>query len=312
MASISKKSLTTYNVMDNKNVLLGYNYWLSYFTDMTMDLFEWQGLPATLPSEEIEKRLIRNGFSIIFKHPIEGIVTCDGNLYDYDFYKRFRMFNVANPYRTFYERFIPSGKVIGKDGIVIYNTGVEKYIDFIQTDIRCDNLFYTTIRRYARMMADIESTLSAELISQRMPFMPIATTQQNYESIKNVFKKLENGDMEAAIDSDFTKDIKILKNKELVANYLSELINNRRNILSMFYSEIGMFQPDSKRERLLVDEIENGKNNEKTLIYSLLRQRLQGVKQLNEFFGLNATVDIRYVLYNEETPITELTESEVQ
>lgn len=306
----NKKSLVKQGVMDNKNVVFGYNYWVTYFLDMTMDLFEYQGLPDTLPSEEIERRLVRNGFSIIFKHPAEGIVTCNGNLYDYDFYRRYRMFNVNNSFISFLTKgFMPSNKVIGKDGIVLYNTGIEKYIDY---NVVGDNLFYTTICRYARMMADIESTLSAELITQRMPFLPIASNQQNYQSIKSIFTKMEKGEFDIAIDSDFMQDIKILKNKELAVNYLSELINNRRNILSMFYSEIGMYQPDSKRERLLVDEIENGQNNEKTLIYSMLRERQRGVKQLNDFFGLEVSVNLRTVLYDKDIAITEMTESEVE
>lgn len=299
----NKKSLDKFQIMTNADVLFGYNYWLSYFVDMTTDLFEWQGLPATLPSEEIERRLIRNGFSIIFKHPIQGICTCNGNLYDYDFYRRYRRYNVFNPYFSFLTRFIPGNKEIGKDGIVIYNTGIEQYID----EEHCDNLFYTTLRRYARMMADIEATLSMELITQRMPFLPIANNQQTYESIKKVFTSLEAGNLEVAVNSDFLKDITILKNKELVVNYISELINNRRNILSMFYSEIGMFQPDTKRERLLVDEIENGKNNEKTLIYSMLRERKKGCEILNKFFPeLNVSVDLRYVLYNNDVDINEM------
>lgn len=299
-----KTSLVNSGLMDNKNVIFGYNYWLSYFVDMTTDLFKWLGLPATLPGEEIEKRLVRNGFSICFKHPVEGIVTSDGSLYDFDFYRQYRKFNVYNPYRTFLLRFLPNGKTIGKDGVVIYNTSAERYVD--ADYVATDNLFYTTIKRYARMMADIEATLSAELITQRMPFLPIASNQQNYNSIKSVFASLELGSLDVAVDNDFLQDIKILKNKELVPTYISELINNRRNILSMFYSEIGMYQPDTKRERLLVDEIENGQNNEKTLIYSMLRERMRGAKAFSEFFQMPVTVDLRTVLYNTDVKIDEM------
>ena len=304
----SKKTFKNYNVMDNKSVELGYKYWLSYFIDMTMDLFEYQGLPDTLPSEEIEKRLIMSGFSIIFKHPVEGVITCNGNLYNYDIYDRYLNYTVFNPYRTFVQNFLGIGKQIGKDGIVIYNTGVEKYVSYIPQD----NLFYTTLCRYARMMADIESTLSAEMITQRMPFITVAGNQQQYESIKNVFKKLEKGDMDVAVDNDLLHDLKILKNKELVANYLSELINNRRNILSMFYAELGIYIPDSKRERLLVDEVENGQNNMKTLIYSMLRERQKGLMQYNDFFNEESTVNLRTVLYNKDVDIIDMIESEVK
>lgn len=79
----------------------------------------------------------------------------------------------------------------------------------------------------------------------------------------------------------------------------------------MFYSELGMYQPDVKRERLLVDEIENGQNNMKTLIYSMLREREVGCKELNKFFDLEVSVNLRDVLYNTEVQINEMTNAEV-
>lgn len=294
-----KASLASYGVMDNKNVLTGYQYWVNYLLDMTSDLFQWEGLPSSLPSQEIEKRLVRDGFSIIFKHPKFDVIACNGNLYNYDVYGRYAQYNVANPAVGFYQGFSASGKTIGVDGVVVYNTGNEKYINS-QTQ---DNLFYTTVMRYARMLADIESTLSTELIDARMPYMPVATSQQNYNSVLNVLKKLELGEMEVAVDGDFLQDLKVLKKKDHDSQSIGELINNRRNILSMFYAEVGMYQPDSKRERLLVDEVENGQNNEKTLIYSMLRERMIGAKAMSEFFGTSITVGLREVLYNKEIPI---------
>lgn len=302
--SIREKIGELKNVLiDNKDVTEGYSYWVSYLKDMIIDIFEWEGLPDTLPEEELERRLMNHGFAIVFKHPIEGIITSDGSLYDYDIYRRYRMFNLYNPYRTFHIRFLPGGKQIGKDGVVVYNNSIEKYIDHKYKD----NLLHNTICRYARMLADVESTLSSELITQRMPFLPVASNRTSADSVKNVFRRLEVGEMEIAIDSDFLQDFKVLKNKDLSPGYLTELIQCRENILKMFYREVGMYMPEAQRERLLVDEIENAQSKEKTLIYSLLREREKACKELNEKFCLDVKVRMRSELYS-EMDVTEMGE----
>ena len=56
-----KKDLINY-IYKNNDVSQGYFYWRSRLTDILMDIFDFDGLPSTLPKKEILYRLFTTGY----------------------------------------------------------------------------------------------------------------------------------------------------------------------------------------------------------------------------------------------------------
>lgn len=284
---------TIYKVND---VQQGYYFWIAKLVDISMDLFEYEGLPKTLPSEEIERRLILTGHCGILNHPTLGIIACDSNPYNYNIYGRFKNVDFFNPSREFIAPgFFPGNKTIDKDCIMLYNNSIEKYLN--QPLQGTDN-FFQLICRYARILADIDATTNILIINTRAPYLPIASNEQTRTSVLEVFNALKRGEQKVILDSDFLKDLKTLQNQGQTTGLLKEYIDAQNSIINNFLYEIGIYNIE-KKERLINAELQQENKNKKVFIYSMLRAREHGIRELNDFFGLKVSVKLRESLYDD-------------
>ena len=300
-------------IYKNNDVSMGYFYWQAKLLDIVVDLFKWDGLPESIPEVEIEKRLFMTGHCGVVKHPKLGLIVCDSYLYDYDLYGRYLKADFFNPYREFNNNFIPGNKEIGKECEVIYNMSMEKYsINNTQTIAGMSpvylnylgyNNFMQTINRYARLLADLEATISIEIVQQRQLYVGIAPTQQIAEAFRNLFRNTKRGDITSIIDNDFLKDSKTLKMYDLVVGTMQEKIETRQSLIKYFLEEIGIYSTEDKKERLLVDELAQENRNTKPFIYSLLKERQEGADRVNKLYGTNWSVGLRSELYDTETEL---------
>ena len=60
-----------------------YSMHLRHLSTLAARVFKWQNLPQSLPQYELESRLFRQGFAVVFRHPKFGIVTSDGAIYEF-------------------------------------------------------------------------------------------------------------------------------------------------------------------------------------------------------------------------------------
>lgn len=293
------------SVYKNNDVTQGFFYWQGRLIDEVIDCFEYAGLPDSLPAEEIEKRLLTTGFSIIFKHPIYDIMTCNGHPYNFDIYGRFKNANVYNPVSDFMTKgFNGAALTIGKDCVVIYNNSLEKYLN---QPFQSRDIFFQTVCRYARQLADLEATINLEIINERQPYVFVAGDNKAMQGILDVFRNIRKGSQYVALDKNLYKETTAFKNHDIVNGHLTELIENRNRILKQFQEEIGIFSIDDKEVQVLNAEIENENRNVKLFIYSMLKARQIGVDSLNKMFDLNVSVKLRSSIYDdsklyEETP----------
>jgi hypothetical protein len=68
--SIGETSASDYKLLSpypvNK-VKRGYDYWVTVLTEKCLGMYEYSGLPASLPASQIELRLIQLGYCVVFK-----------------------------------------------------------------------------------------------------------------------------------------------------------------------------------------------------------------------------------------------------
>lgn len=273
------------HVADNTSVFDGYVYWFNKLLDVCINMFVYEGLPDTLPAREIETCLLlqADGHATIYYTPQHGLVCVWSELYGYDMYYKPDMVSFANPV-------LGSGNLrIGKDCEVIYNNSLEHgYYTFT-----ADGGLYTFLTRYARALADIDSTIATYTINRRATEFPVAKNEKTKQSIKAFFDKLKEGTTNIIVD-DFI--FEAFKTVERAQNYAGDKLNDllvaKDKILEQFFRDLGIKFYNPKRAQVNAEEI--NATNQLLVINTddMLKARQEGVERVNQHYGTTISVKL--------------------
>lgn len=273
------------SMYDVKDVEEGYWYWFWKLYNIVIDMFEYHNLPESLTKEEIENNLILTGHcSIIHNKKTGKLFAPFSRIFDYDEYYQPTKMVFANPRIVDYHTY-----TIGKDCSVIYNTSMKYRV----WNLKVDGGLHSFIARYARMLADIESTINIYTVNMRVTSYPTADGEKVADSIRAFFDKITMG--ERAIVSD-DAIINRFRNVEINSHNTKDGINDlliaRDKTLEMFYRDIGIRMNNPKKAQVNEEEIEA---NDQLLLISLndmLNARNVGWEDTNNLFGTSTYVTL--------------------
>lgn len=264
------------------NVELGYNYWTQQLLSKALRIFEYKNLPPTLPSYELEKSLIVKGYAGVIK--INGSIYSPftGNIFGFDEYYRPNRFTYAQPV-------LGSGSFVDGDNCAILwhdslsgSTGTE------------GSTLWAVIQRYARLLADCESSLHAQLINARGGRLGVAQNEATSRAVDMVYKKLEYGEITSIINPTAMLDtFQPLPLPDVSNGLIWDFTRLRDYIMNCFLNEIGIKTIEEKRERMLTDEINCDSELLQNNIEDMYLTRLNNVAWLNEVFKTNIEVYLR-------------------
>lgn len=295
MSECVEKKLKLYPV---NNVKKGYSYWYNQLTEKCMDMYIYEGLPASLPAQYLERQLIMIGYSCIFD--VNGeIQTADGSLSGVGRYYMPTTFTYAVPW-------LRGGfRTIGKNCEVIYNSKQDIY-------------FYRGLReliaRYARMLSDIESSINIVVVNQRATKMDVVSDNLTAAEVDRARDAIAQGarytiNQKSIVDRYFPKDWGDIP----ASNQITQLIDARDRILSNFLEEIGVKSINmNKRERMIISEVTADTQLLLTNVEDMLAERQAGVDRVNKMFGTdiqvyrNPVYDVNYNIDMEETETGEV------
>ena len=266
------------------DVEVGYNYWFNKLLLRCMSIFTYGNLPETLPEREIELNTLLTGHCIVFEKNDEIITQCTQLFNNQDsiyYYPTKAVY--ANPK-------ILSGELeIGKNCEIIYNSPLQNNIFYLP----CDGSMLTFIQRYARMLADIESTLNIYSVNERAISFPTASNDNTKNSLKVFFDKIAMGFRAIISDNNIIEQFRNVDiTRPNIKDGINEWIIARDKVLEQFYRDIGVKMYNPKKAQVTEDEIES---NSQVLLISLkdmLKERREGIERVNKMFKLNITVDI--------------------
>ena len=157
-----------------------------------------------------------------------------------------------------------------------------------------DGGLLTYIKRYSRMLADIESTFSIRLINTRATEYQIANTQPMAAQIKAYNEQLEAGNDHILVDNYFVNTFRTIERPNYPGlENVNDLLIARDKILSMFFRDIGVkMEQNVKRAQLTEEEVTADDQLLVINIKDMLKERREGLERVNRHFGLNITVDI--------------------
>ena len=164
--------------------------------------------------------------------------------------------------------------------------------------MKSDGGLNTFIQRYARQLADIESTINIYAVNSRLVSIPVSNDNAVIESLKAFFKNLAYGKRAIVSDSSIIENFRNVDiNRTSVKDGINDWLIARDKVLEQFYRDLGIRMTNQKKAQVNTDEVES--NDQLLLISSddMLKARKEGLEKVNNMFGTEIEVRLN-PLYN--------------
>ena len=243
----------------------------------TQKMFNYNNLPKTIPKEQLELLLQRNGYAVITKVNGELYAFYGGLGGEPNEYYLPTIATVANPALKF-----SKSMVIDKECVVIKN------------DVMFMGLM-PLIQSTSYLLAQADISFKYALINGRMKAIVTAPNDEVKASLDEMFKQIEKGSsLKVVVDDDLMNELK-------VSPYGSndngiDIIELKQYIIGSFYQKLGI-QSNFNMKREALNSAESALNDDilYPLIDEMLEERQKGVEKINELYGTNISVELSSV-----------------
>ena len=263
-------------MLEDKNLLIDFHFGMALARTLTM--FEYKGLPESIPYRELEKIIQLNSFAYWLKK--------DDNLYVFfgglggkpNEYYQPTNFIVANPYLQFFKTV-----EVNQEGVLMWN-------DYAHMGM------YLILRRYAELMAECDITLRFGLINARLISVFYATNDTVKDSaqtfINDVVKGSKLGVIVGSSLLDENGDFKVNEYRKSNSQDLKSIMELQQYLKASFWNDIGI-QANYNMKRESINDSEAGMNEEslKPFVDEMLQCRKEALEKINAQFGTNITVE---------------------
>ena len=239
----------------------------------TQAMFVYEGLPDTVPSEELERLLQTEGNAFF--------AEVNGDLYalqgaaggEPDPYNRPTIYTVANPALKLNKSY-----KIGVDGI------------FIKNDTNGNSLL-PIIGKFAVLYTDGIISLNTASILTRITMLISASDDKTKQSADEFLKKILDGDFSVIGENAFFKGVNMQTAATSNTQYITQLVELVQYYKANMLNELGLnANYNMKRERLNTGEVAMNVDVLLPYVDNMLHERQKALKQVNEMFGTEITV----------------------
>nr|DAE24096.1 MAG TPA: upper collar protein [Podoviridae sp. cty7j44] len=257
----------------DKESMLGYH--INQKLIQCQSIFEYEGLPDSIPKRDLELTLQVCGFTAIIKEKNKLYALWGGLGGERNAYYNPTLATIANPYLN-----IGKGYEIGKDTVVVRNDALWQG-------------FMPIHQYYASQIVENDISRNSLLINARLFCLLSANTDDEKDDIEEVYKALEKGDLKAVLSNPIMGKIESLPlASQNVTNTLISLLEDKQYIKGSWWNEMGV-QSNYNMKRETITSNENILNVDSLLpfIDNCLECRKEGFDKVNEMFGTNIKVD---------------------
>lgn len=239
----------------------------------TQAMFVYEGLPDTVPAEELERLLQTEGNAFFAK--------VNGDLYalqgaaggEPDPYNRPTIYTVANPALKLNKSY-----KIGVDGV------------FIKNDTNGNSLL-PIIGKFAVLYTDGIISLNTASILTRITMLISASDDKTKQSADEFLKKILDGDFSVIGENAFFKGVNMQTAATSNTQYITQLVELVQYYKANMLNELGLnANYNMKRERLNTGEVAMNVDVLLPYVDNMLHERQKALKQVNEMFDTEITV----------------------
>lgn len=297
----------TCDILDKK---ASCNHYVSLMFNRTSEMFEYDGLPDTIPAYMLERLLQHKGHV--------AFTEIKGNLYA--LHGEFG--GAPDPYLrpTLYVVSSPALEYNGSLEILNYlKPAVEQDTQgkcvVMKNDTNALGLFYLC-KRFATQLAENDVSIRSAQINSRHKVLISASTDSEIASANAYIKGVEAGKLCAVAEKPFLDGIKTADISPEGANTVIQLIELQQYLKASWFNEIGLNANfNMKREYMSKDEIRGSDDILLPLIDDMLRNRESALSVINSTYGTNIKVRKNSAWNNKQQEVNtdqELKEAEIE
>ena len=260
-----------YDFSDKKQAV---SWHIRYMLARTQSMFEYDGLPRTIPARMLELYLQSNGFA--------GIAAVNGELYAFngglggvpDPYYQPTLLTVANPALKF-----TANLKIDEDVIIIRNDSLY-------------NGLLPMFSRYASALTENELSMNIATINSRIMSFLTAPDDRSKLAAEKFLEDVKAGKLGAIASNEFLDGIKVYPNGNAAnTQAIKNLIEHEQYLKASWYNDLGLNANYNMKRETLTDS-ENAMNSDALLplVDDMLRCREEGLEKVNDMFGTDIHV----------------------
>lgn len=262
--------LKLYDFNDKERAMRNY---VVYMLNRTQRLFDYKGLPDTIPQRMLEFMLQINGFACFAKHNGKLYAFWGGLGGEPDEYYRPTKCVVSNPALKFSDTF-----EIDKDCVIVRN----------------DSAMYGLVplfTRYATALVENDISFRMASINTRVEFLLSAPDDRTKEAGVKFLKDVEDGKLGVIGENAFLDGIKAQEVGRSMRTF-TDLIEYQQYLKASWFNEIGLnANYNMKREKLSTTESQMNNDALLPLVEDMLESRRQCIEKVNAMFGTEISID---------------------
>lgn len=241
----------------------------------TQSMFEYEGLPDSIPQKELERLLQTTGNAFVTR--VDGVLYAlsGGKGGEPDVYGRATLYTVANPALKLNKTYD-----IQKDGVLIEN------------DSNGESLL-PLIGRYAVLYTDGLISLNTASILTRITMLISASDDKTKQSAEEFLRKIQDGEFSIIGENAFFKGVNMQTAPTTNSVYITQLIELVQYYKASMYNELGLnANYNMKRERLNLGEVSMNVDVLLPYVDNMLKERQNAVEKINAMFDTEISVKL--------------------
>ncbi len=268
---------------------------LAWLMNKTAQMFEYEGLPETMPHIAFERLLQMYGSVAVWKVPerykplgfgpsfgMEVPTQVGGNLYAFTF----TFSEAPDPYDEPHQVIITSP---GFSPTISETLEINKDVIIIRNDSYYQGL-YRLHRKYAKLLTEAEISLQSTLVLLRDQMTFIVKNERQRAAVAGYINSREVGEYASILAPELGSPLEVITSDGR-SNAVELAVNGIQSIKSAWFNEIGLNPSFSlKREYTSAQEIDSNTDLLLPIIDDMYTQRQIGIESVNRLFGTNITV----------------------
>jgi len=256
--------------------LVSHQNTLAYMLGKVRGIFNYEGLPLTIPRDVLEGYLTQSGSAVFYEHEGDFFVSDATPYGEADIYGRQVEVSIAHKIDGIQKQLT---RRIGVDAVLICNDPERAGLSPL-------------LEEYAALMAQAKLSMLRAFVDLRSTRIIQAKDQNSYEAALAYEDSLRRGDITVMLAEELGDMTGVEVHQTPVqGNPATQIIELTQYVQSLYYGELGL-DVNNNLKRAYVSESELEKTTGAPLLDIMHDCRQEAVRDINALFGTDITVSI--------------------